>query len=58
MVVYDAITYLEIAGGLSVLVCCIVYCAKNWDDPPDWWPNCLKNEWQKDSLKNTEYENL
>lgn len=58
MVVYDAITYLEIAGGLSALVCCIVYCAKNWDDPPDYCPDCLKNEWQKDSPRNTGYENL
>ena len=58
MVVYDTMTYLEIAGGLSVLVCCIVYCAKNWDDPPDWWPNCLKNEWQKIHQKIQDKENL
>ena len=48
MVVYEPETYLAIAGGLSVLVCCLVYCATNWDDPPDYWPNCLKNDWQKD----------
>ena len=58
MVVYDTMTYLEIAGILSALVCCIVYFAKNWDDPPDYWPDCLKNEWQKDSPRNTGYENL
>ena len=44
---YEPETYLEIAGVAVVLVCGITYCAKNWDDPPDWWPNCLQPWWNK-----------
>ena len=39
--------YLITASILSFLICCLTYCAKNWDDPPDWWPNCLQPWWNK-----------
>ena len=45
---YEPETYLEIAGVAVVLVCGITYCAKNWDDPPVWWPNCLQPWWNKE----------
>jgi len=31
------------------VVGCLVYCAVNWDDPPQWWPDCFKNEWQTET---------
>ena len=59
---YKAETYLEIAGILSVCVCCIVYCAVNWDDPPEWWPRCLQNKYEinlNEKLQNNEeYDKL
>ena len=23
-------------------ICSMVYCAVNWDDPPEYWPKCLQ----------------
>ena len=38
---------LIIAGSLSICVCTLTYCAKNWDNPPDWWTSCLQPSWNK-----------
>ena len=43
----DPQSYLLAAGGLSVIVAGITYCAVNWDSPPDWWPNRLQPWWNK-----------
>ena len=37
--------YLITAGCLATLAGAITYCALNWDDPPDWWPDCLQPSW-------------
>ena len=43
----DPQSYLMAAGGLAVLAAGITYCATNWDDPPEWWPNQLQPWWNK-----------
>ena len=62
----DIKPYLISVAILSLLVCFITYCAKRWDDPPEWWPNCLRPWWNRsdndisfDSLTvSTETDNL
>ena len=44
----DVNIYLNIAGGCVVAVGCMVCCALNWDDPPDWCPNWIQPEWKRD----------
>ena len=39
--------YLTAALGCLLLALCLTYGAKNWDDPPDWWPNCLQPKWSR-----------
>ena len=43
----DPQSYLLAAGGLSIIAAGITYCAVNWDNPPDWWPNNLQPWWNK-----------
>ena len=43
----DPQSYLLAAGGLSLVAAGITYCAVNWDNPPDWWPNRLQPWWNK-----------
>ena len=43
----DPQSYFMAAGGLAVLAAGITYCATNWDNPPDWWPNKLQPWWNK-----------
>ena len=43
----DPQSYLMAAGGLAVVAAGITYCAVNWDDPPEWWPNSLQPWWNK-----------
>lgn len=43
----DPQAYLIAAGGLALCAGAITYCAVNWDDPPDWWPNRLQPWWNK-----------
>ena len=43
----DPQAYLMIAGGLAFCAGTITYCAVNWDDPPNWWPNILQSWWNK-----------
>jgi len=43
----DPQSYLMAAGGLAILAGGITYCATNWDNPPDWWPNKLQPWWNK-----------
>ena len=38
----DPQSYLMAAGGLAFVAAGITYCAVNWDDPPEWWPNSLQ----------------
>ena len=44
----DPQAYLVAAGGLALCAGAITYCAVNWDDPPDWWPNMLQPWWNKE----------
>ena len=50
----DATNYIYIVAGLSSLTCVITYCATNWDDPPEWWPNALQPWWNKQDPVETE----
>ena len=43
----DPQSYLMAAGGLAFVAAGITYCAVNWDDPPEWWPNSLQPWWNK-----------
>ena len=43
----DPQSYLMAAGGLAFVAAGIPYCAVNWDDPPEWWPNSLQPWWNK-----------
>lgn len=43
----DPQSYFMAAGGLAVLAAGITYCATNWDNPPEWWPNQLQPWWNK-----------
>lgn len=43
----DPQSYLMAAGGLAFVAAGITYCAVNWDDPPEWWPNYLQPWWNK-----------
>ena len=43
----DPQSYLLAAGGLSIIAAGITYCAVNWDNPPEWWPNRLQPWWNK-----------
>ena len=43
----DPQSYFMAAGGLAILAAGITYCATNWDNPPDWWPNKLQPWWNK-----------
>ena len=43
----DPQSYLMAAGGLAILAGGITYCATNWDEPPEWWPNRLQPWWNK-----------
>ena len=43
----DPQNYLMAAGGLSIIAAVITYCAVNWDNPPEWWPNKLQPWWNK-----------
>ena len=43
----EAANYIYIVAGLSSLTCVITYCATNWDNPPEWWPNALQPWWNK-----------
>ena len=45
--VFEPITYIYIACGCACLAGSLTYCATNWDDPPDWWPNFLQPWWNK-----------
>jgi len=45
----DVEAYAIVIGALAIVVSCLVYCAVNWDDPPQCWPDCFKNEWQKET---------
>tara|TARA_E500000331_G_C16856224_1_gene540001 strand:+ start:322 stop:570 length:249 start_codon:yes stop_codon:yes gene_type:complete len=45
--------YLNIAGGCAVAVGCLVCCAINWDNPPDWCPNWLQPEWKRYDVDET-----
>ena len=38
----EPINYVYVVGGLAVLSCFLTYCASFWDDPPEWWPECLQ----------------
>tara|TARA_B100000073_G_C23738889_1_gene573086 strand:- start:751 stop:936 length:186 start_codon:yes stop_codon:yes gene_type:complete len=37
--------YLISAGCLALCAGSITYCASNWDNPPDWWPDFLQPKW-------------
>jgi len=44
---YNAIDYLTIAGCLAGCATFLTCCAANWDDPPEWCPNCWQPSWKK-----------
>ena len=50
----EAANYLFAAAALGTVACMITYCATNWDDPPEWWPNVLQSTWNKRDPVETE----
>ena len=50
----DPQSYLLAAGGLSIVAAGITYCAVNWDNPPEWWPNRLQPWWNKKEAEQTQ----
>ena len=50
----DAANYLYAAAVLATVTGMITYCASNWDDPPDWWPDRLQPWWNKRDPVETE----
>ena len=50
----EAANYLFAAAALGTVACMITYCASNWDDPPEWWPNALQSHWNKRDPVETE----
>ena len=50
----DAANYLYAAAVLATVTGMITYCASNWYDPPDWWPDRLQPLWNKRDPVETE----
>ena len=54
----DIEPYANILIVLICLVCILVYCATNIDNPPDWWPECMQPSWKKDEKEDNEYNQV